>query len=155
MEQHETLGAENAGAEREDLVVVRRVGIAPVDLQGKEIQQPRIADRAGDHYDSVFVDRLHGIERQHGGHILDQHGRAATVGPRIVVGYIDVDRVSVLRGQRRIVVHVDVRQRDRLTSTAAGRNWIRLHIARTVRIAPVDVDRERIKRAGIVDGECQ
>ena len=100
-------------------------------------------------YHAVLVHRCGRKRIDHRIHVVDQHRFAVRTYARIIVGHNDVDRIAVLRGRRRIVIQVLVRQRKRLAASGAGTEGIRLGVVRREWIAPVYVERECIQRSWI------
>ena len=76
MRQCEGLVARRAGAERVLFDVVRRKGIAPVDIQGEGVQRARVDDGAGESRNAVFADRGDRIECERGRDVVHGHGQA-------------------------------------------------------------------------------
>ena len=73
----------------------------------------------------------------------------------VVIAEGHVDQVVVARRCGRVVVQILMRQHERLGARGAGTDRVLFDLVRREWIAPVNVQREGIERAGVVDGDGQ
>ena len=133
------------------IAVAHRRPFAPVDEQRERVLRARVRNRAGHVGDPVLV---HGRSRhaaQQRGHVVDRHRRAGRVAAGVVVAQAQANGVDVRSRPARIVVQVLMHQRERLAARGARSKRVRLGVVRAKRIAPVNIQRERVQRARIAD----
>ena len=151
------IGAETGAAQRR--VAQRNAvcsAVAPVQIKGKAVQRTWVNDGAGQGGVIILVDRgcqrpAHDFRR----YVVYLHALAVAAHAAVVVGHRGIDRVTIRRCARRVVVQILVRQGKDLAARAAGAEVVAFDVARRQCVAPVDIQGERVQRARIRDGSGQ